>query len=76
MAVADGSAPTEDGRGAGRGADEDPASEVESVVLDLTALSAEDIAALPDSVLGVLLRRVHDSCAEGEPFVAGYSEGA
>lgn len=48
--------------------------EIESVVLDIAALSPEGVAALPDSVLGAVLRRVHDSCAEGDPFVTGHSE--
>lgn len=74
MAVADGTAPT--GAGTGAGVGEGPDSEVESVVLDLAALPPEDIATLPDSVLGALLRRVHDSCAEGNPFVTGHSESA
>ncbi|NEA61826.1 FxSxx-COOH cyclophane-containing RiPP peptide [Streptomyces sp. SID12488] len=72
MAVADGTAPT--GACTGAGAGEGPASEVESVVLDLVALSPEDIGALPDSVLGALLRQVYGSCAEGNPFVTGHSE--
>ncbi|MGW1716965.1 FxSxx-COOH cyclophane-containing RiPP peptide [Streptomyces sp. GQFP] len=72
MAVADGTAPT--GAGTGAGAGESPEPEVESVVLDLAALPPEDIEALPDSVLGALLRRVYDSCAEGNPFVTGHSE--
>ncbi|WP_329277355.1 FxSxx-COOH cyclophane-containing RiPP peptide [Streptomyces sp. NBC_01451] len=72
MAVADGTVPTGAGTGAGTGEGPDP--EVESVVLDLVALSPEDIGALPDSVLGALLRQVYDSCAEGNPFVTGHSE--
>jgi len=73
MAVADGTAPT--GADTGAAAGESPDPEVESVVLDLAALSPEDIAALPDSVLGAVLRRVYDSCAEDTPFVTGHSEG-
>lgn len=73
VAVTDGPAPTGTDTGAGPGGSPDP--EVESVVFDLTALSAADIDALPDSVLGTLLRRVYDGCAEGTPFVTGHNEG-
>ncbi|AVH59649.1 MULTISPECIES: FxSxx-COOH cyclophane-containing RiPP peptide [Streptomyces] len=48
----------------------------QSVVLDIAGLALEDVAALPDSVLGALLRRVHDSCAAGDPFVTGHTESA
>ncbi|MFE5768454.1 FxSxx-COOH cyclophane-containing RiPP peptide [Streptomyces sp. NPDC056485] len=48
------------------------ASDAESVVLDIAGLSPEEVAALPDSVLGALLRRVHDTA--GDPFVTGFSE--
>ncbi|WP_055532299.1 FxSxx-COOH cyclophane-containing RiPP peptide [Streptomyces graminilatus] len=72
MAVADGTAPI--GVGAGTGAGERPDPEVESVVLDLVALSPEDIGALPGTVLGTLLRQVYDTCAEGSPFVTGHTE--
>lgn len=51
-----------------------PGPDAESVVLDIAALAPHDVAALPDSVLGALLRRVHDSCAAGDPFVTGHSE--
>ncbi|MGV9886456.1 hypothetical protein [Streptomyces sp. NPDC003395] len=36
--------------------------------------SPQDVATLPGSVLDALLRRVHDSCAEGDPFVTGHKE--
>ncbi|MFG2935888.1 FxSxx-COOH cyclophane-containing RiPP peptide [Streptomyces sp. NPDC048282] len=51
-----------------------PVPDVESAVLDLSVLSPEDVAALPDTVLGATLRRVYDSCAEGDPFVTGHKE--
>ncbi|WP_158708474.1 FxSxx-COOH cyclophane-containing RiPP peptide [Streptomyces sp. NRRL S-244] len=55
------------------GADPAPAGpDAESVVLDISGLSPEEVAALPDSVLGALLRRVHDTA--GDPFVTGFSE--
>ncbi|MFG2874710.1 FxSxx-COOH cyclophane-containing RiPP peptide [Streptomyces sp. NPDC048337] len=49
-------------------------ADAESVVVDLAGLDLEDVAALPDSVLGALLRRIHDSCAAGDPFVTGHRE--
>ncbi|MFF7978648.1 FxSxx-COOH cyclophane-containing RiPP peptide [Streptomyces sp. NPDC007901] len=51
-----------------------PEFDVESAVLDLSVLSPDDVAALPDTVLGATLRRVYDSCAEGDPFVTGHKE--
>ncbi|MFC9292885.1 FxSxx-COOH cyclophane-containing RiPP peptide [Streptomyces sp. NPDC057011] len=54
-------------------ADTDTA-DAESVVVDIAGLDLEDVAALPDSVLGALLRRIHDSCAAGDPFVTGHRE--
>lgn len=48
--------------------------DVESAVLDLSVLTPDDVAALPDTVLGATLRRVYDSCAEGDPFVTGHKE--
>ncbi|MFD7080978.1 FxSxx-COOH cyclophane-containing RiPP peptide [Streptomyces sp. NPDC002181] len=57
---------------AGPDAESDAASDAESVVLDIAGLSPEEVAALPDSVLGALLRRVHDTA--GDPFVTGFSE--
>ncbi|WP_432157912.1 FxSxx-COOH cyclophane-containing RiPP peptide [Streptomyces sp. bgisy153] len=56
------------------GTGRDVAPDVESAVLDISALTPEDIAALPGTVLGETLRRVYDSCAEGDPFVAGHKE--
>lgn len=70
MEAAEGTAPAE-ARTAGGDAG---AGDIESVVLDIAALSPQDVAALPPSVLGALLRRVHDSCAEGDPFVTGHKE--
>ncbi|MEV5378243.1 FxSxx-COOH cyclophane-containing RiPP peptide [Streptomyces nondiastaticus] len=49
-------------------------ADAESVVVDLVGLDLEHIAALPDSVLGSLLRRIHDTCAAGDPFVTGHRE--
>ncbi|MFJ3928353.1 hypothetical protein [Streptomyces sp. NPDC090022] len=49
-----------------------PGSDAESVVLDIATLTPDDIAALPDSVLGALLRRVHETA--GDPFVTGHKE--
>lgn len=72
MAVAEGATPAEPGKGEDRG----PGSDAQSVVLDIAGLALEDVAALPDSVLGALLRRVHDSCAAGDPFVTGHTESA
>ncbi|MFI2431933.1 FxSxx-COOH cyclophane-containing RiPP peptide [Streptomyces sp. NPDC018693] len=54
--------------------DEGAVPEVESPVLDISALSPEDVAALPGTVFGETLRRVYDSCAEGDPFVTGHKE--
>ncbi|MEU3840398.1 FxSxx-COOH cyclophane-containing RiPP peptide [Streptomyces sp. NPDC028635] len=70
MEAAEGTAPAEVRAADGDGV----AGDVESVVLDIAALSPDDVAALPGSVLGELLRRVHDSCAEGDPFVTGHKE--
>ncbi|MFE2878066.1 FxSxx-COOH cyclophane-containing RiPP peptide [Streptomyces roseus] len=63
---------TDDAEGA-EGADPAAAgSDAQSVVLDIAGLSPGEVAALPDSVLGALLRRVHDTA--GDPFVTGFSE--
>ncbi|MFF8606213.1 FxSxx-COOH cyclophane-containing RiPP peptide [Streptomyces sp. NPDC015346] len=51
-------------------------ADAESVVLDLAGLALDEVAALPDSVLGGVLRRVRDSCAAGDPFVTGHTESA
>jgi len=51
-----------------------PGADAESAVLDISGLPLADIAALPDSVLGDVLRRVRASCAAGDPFVTGHSE--
>ncbi|MFD9003368.1 FxSxx-COOH cyclophane-containing RiPP peptide [Streptomyces sp. NPDC059582] len=72
MAEAEGVAPGEARAGGAGGSTPD----VESTVLDLTALAPEDVAALPESVLGVVLRRVYAGCAEGDPFVTGHKESA
>ncbi|TLS44131.1 FXSXX-COOH protein [Streptomyces montanus] len=72
MAVAEDAVLDEERGGGGDG----PSPDVESVVLDIAALSPEQVAALPDSVLGALLRRVHDGCAEGDLFVTGHQESA
>ncbi|MGW1721749.1 FxSxx-COOH cyclophane-containing RiPP peptide [Streptomyces sp. NPDC002306] len=72
MAEAEGVAPGE-ARAGGTG---EPAPDIESTVLDLTALAPEDVAALPESVLGGVLRRVYAGCAEGDPFVTGHKESA
>ncbi|WP_369245425.1 FxSxx-COOH cyclophane-containing RiPP peptide [Streptomyces sp. R41] len=72
MAVAEGVTPAEPRTGEARG----PAPDAQSVVLDIAGLALEDVAALPDSVLGALLRRVHESCAAGDPFVTGHTESA
>ncbi|MFF4833637.1 FxSxx-COOH cyclophane-containing RiPP peptide [Streptomyces sp. NPDC001315] len=72
MAAAEGVAPGEARTGGGG----EPAPDVESVVLDLTVLAPEDVAALPESVLGAVLRRVYAGCAEGDPFVTGHKESA
>jgi FXSXX-COOH protein len=70
MAVDEGAVHAEARTGSDRGR----APDVESAVLDITDLSPEDVAALPDTVLGATLRRVYDSCAEGDPFVTGHKE--
>lgn len=56
------------------GGSDAPGSDVESAVLDLAGLAPEDVAALPESVLGAVLRRVYAGCAEGDPFVTGHKE--
>lgn len=56
------------------GAQHGPEHDAKSVVLDIADLPLEDIAALPDTALGALLRRVHGVSPEGDPFVAGHSE--
>ncbi|MFE2475710.1 FxSxx-COOH cyclophane-containing RiPP peptide [Streptomyces sp. NPDC059389] len=61
---------TDDAEGAVPAAPAEP--DAESVVLDIAGLSPEEVAALPDSVLGALLRRVRDTA--GDPFVTGFSE--
>ncbi|WP_405457357.1 hypothetical protein OG786_10365 [Streptomyces sp. NBC_00101] len=58
------------------GADGDPAPDAESVVLDVSLLAPADLAALPPSVFGETLRRLRDSCMEGDPFVTGHMESA
>ncbi|MGV9630760.1 hypothetical protein [Streptomyces sp. NPDC003487] len=81
MEAAEGTASAEArvvGRAPGRrvadGGGDAGAGDVESVVLDIAGLSPQDVATLPGSVLDALLRRVHDSCAEGDPFVTGHKE--
>lgn len=73
MAVDEAAFPVEAGAEGGRGR---AAADVESVVLDIAALPPEAVAALPDTVLGATLRRVYESCAEGDPFVTGHKESA
>ncbi|MBO1330022.1 FxSxx-COOH cyclophane-containing RiPP peptide [Streptomyces sp. VRA16 Mangrove soil] len=53
-----------------------PAPDAESAVLDVSGLSLEEIAALPPSALGTLLRRLHEVTATGDPFVTGHTESA
>ncbi|GGT98316.1 FxSxx-COOH cyclophane-containing RiPP peptide [Streptomyces lateritius] len=79
MAVAEGAAPVPPGPDANSAVPESgvPDSAVlESVVLDIAGLALDEVAALPDSVLGAVLRRVRDSCAAGDPFVTGHTESA
>ncbi|GAA2571482.1 MULTISPECIES: FxSxx-COOH cyclophane-containing RiPP peptide [Streptomyces] len=47
---------------------------LESVVLDLTDVPLDDLAALPPSVLGETLRRLRTGRTAGDPFVTGFSE--
>ncbi|MFH9002423.1 FxSxx-COOH cyclophane-containing RiPP peptide [Streptomyces afghaniensis] len=47
---------------------------LESVVLDLTDVPLDDVAALPSSVLGETLRRLRAGRTPGDPFVTGFSE--
>jgi FXSXX-COOH protein len=73
VATDEGAVPAE----ARTGGDAGPAFDggtVESPVLDLASLTPDGVAALPDTVLGALLRRIHDSCADGDPFVTGHKE--
>ncbi|MER5595636.1 FxSxx-COOH cyclophane-containing RiPP peptide [Streptomyces sp. NPDC002265] len=72
MAAAEGVTPGEARAGGGA----EPVPDVESAVLDLAALAPDDLAALPDSVLGAVVRRVYAGCAEGDPFVTGHQESA
>ncbi|WP_416983343.1 hypothetical protein [Streptomyces sp. T028] len=57
-------------------ADDEPEADIESLVLDLSALTPDELAALPESVLGDVLRRVGVGAAEGDPFVTGHKESA
>ncbi|MET9758913.1 FxSxx-COOH cyclophane-containing RiPP peptide [Streptomyces sp. NPDC006372] len=47
---------------------------LESVVLDLTDVPLDDVAALPPSVLGETLRRLRTGRTAGDPFVTGHDE--
>ncbi|MFF8277228.1 FxSxx-COOH cyclophane-containing RiPP peptide [Streptomyces lateritius] len=84
MAVAEGAAPVPPGPDANSAVPESAVREsgvpdsavLESVVLDIAGLALDEVAALPDSVLGAVLRRVYDSCAAGDPFVTGHTESA
>jgi FXSXX-COOH protein len=55
------------------GAERDEAA-LESVVLDLTDVPLDDLAALPPSVLGETLRRLRAGGDPDEPFVTGHNE--
>ncbi|MEU8549792.1 hypothetical protein [Streptomyces roseoverticillatus] len=50
------------------------AADVESVIVDISGLDLNGIAALPAPVRDAVLRRLHDSCADGDPFVTGHRE--
>ncbi|MFF9804026.1 MULTISPECIES: FxSxx-COOH cyclophane-containing RiPP peptide [Streptomyces] len=58
---------------AGAGVEQGEAT-LESVVLDLTDVPLDDVAALPSSVLGETLRRLRTGRTPGDPFVTGFSE--
>ncbi|MFJ8112664.1 FxSxx-COOH cyclophane-containing RiPP peptide [Streptomyces sp. NPDC096132] len=57
-------------------ADDEPEADIESPVLDLSAFTPDELAALPESVLGDVLRRVCAGSADGDPFVTGHKESA